>query len=275
MIKKILVPTDFSITANKARDYAIKIALEFGAELELLNSYHIPYSNETTASMVNIDERLRIENKKLMDDQANYLQMHHPNLKVKYHCIPGLAVDSIRDFTEDDGVDLIVMGTTGATGFIGNLFGSNTSSLIGSVAVPVITVPDTGVINLPEHIIVATDLLTPGEEETFDFVKQLKMKNNSCIDFLMVVDDRDEIKERYLRFRSASFDEEFDAQYHPFHFKENDNVEDGILDYIEKKSADLLVVVSNHRSFWEKLFDKSISKSLVKQSSIPVLVLPN
>ena len=55
-MKKILVPTDFSETANKARDYAIQIAQQINAEIVLLNTFHIPYAGAGSGTLVNLDK---------------------------------------------------------------------------------------------------------------------------------------------------------------------------------------------------------------------------
>ena len=54
-MKRILVPTDFSDTANKARDYAVQLAQILGAEIILINTYHIPYAGATSGALVNVD----------------------------------------------------------------------------------------------------------------------------------------------------------------------------------------------------------------------------
>ena len=102
------------------------------------------------------------------------------------------------------------------------------------------------------------------------------MKNlSNLIDFLFIVNEESQADTKIERLKSADFDSRFDAAYHPFHFRDDENVEDGILNYIENKNFDLLVVVAHQRGFWEKLFHKSISKSLVKHATMPILVLPD
>jgi nucleotide-binding universal stress UspA family protein len=272
-MKRILVPTDFSETANKGRDYAVQLAQVLNAEVILLNSYHIPLTGAGAGTLVNLDRIAGEEAKKSIKEQIAYLRLNYSNITFKSLCTTGLLVDTIKRVCNTENIDLVVMGTIGATGFVNNVLGSNTAALIGAIKTPIIAVPDKATIKFPEHMVVANDLVLGGEEELFEPLKEIIAGTNSSIDFLFVVDEEYKLDNKIQRVKAANFDEEFDVQYHPFHFRNSENIEDGILDYITKKEVDLLVVVSHQRNFWEKLFQKSISKSLVKSIDIPILVL--
>ena len=274
-MKKILVPTDFSETANKARDYAIQLAQLIDAEIVLLNTFHIPYSGASAGTLVNLDKIALEESEKAMELQLEYVNSNYSNVKFRTLCRAGLLVDSVKNISNNNEVDLIVMGTTGADGVVGDMLGSNTSALIGTIKTPIITVPKDAVINFPKHIVVANDLMESGEEKLFDVLREIAVDTYSSIDFLFIVQEENQAENKIQRLKSADFDNKFDSQYHPFHFRDNENIEDGILDYIDNKDFDLLVVVSHQRSFWEGLFHKSVSKSLVKHVKMPILVLPD
>src|SRR5699024_9765352 len=49
-----------------------------------------------------------------------------------------------------------------------------------------------------------------------------------------------------------------------------DTIEAGILQYLEKTSADLLAVYKPNRSFWERLYHSSITRKLLFHSRIPL-----
>lgn len=270
-MKRILVPTDFSDAADRARDYAVNMARLLNAEIFLMHTYHVP---NTGATMVaNISDLAKESSEAEMKKQIEYLKLNFSDVDVKAKCILGLFVDTVKTVVEEDAIDLIIMGTTGATGIVENFLGSNTSALIGSVKTPIITVPNNTVINMPKKIVVANDLKETGDDEVFNTLKQIAGNTKASIDFLFISDEEEKTNNKIKRLKAARFDEEFDAAYHPFHFRTSDNTEDGILDYLEKKDFDLLVVVCRQRSFWQRLWERSISKSLVKYAEIPILVL--
>lgn len=270
-MKRILVPTDFSDAANRARDYAINIAELLNAEIVLINTYHIPHAGATMA--VNVDALARDSSQEEMDKQLEYLKLNFPDIDVRSKCISGLFVDTVKRVVEKEAIDLVVMGTTGTSGVVENFLGSNASALIGSIKTPIITVPGDTAVNFPEKIVVANDLTESGEDNIFNVLKQIVGNTRATLDFLFVIDEEKNADTKIERLKAADFDEAFDANYHPFHFRESDNAEDGILDYIDGKDFDLLVVVCHQRNFWERIWKRSISKSLVKHAQIPILVL--
>ncbi|MCB0402218.1 MAG: universal stress protein [Flavobacteriales bacterium] len=272
-MKKILVPTDFSDTADKARDYAVQIAQMIDAEIVLLNTYHIPYAGASAGTLVNVDAMALEDSQKNMKEQLEYARLNFSDVKFSTVCSPGLLTDSVKELVKKGGYDLIVMGTTGTSGMIENFLGSNASSLIGAVKTPIITVPAKASLSLPKRIVVANDLTDSGEGQLYSSLKAIAGGNDATIDFLFVVDDEAQASRKIEHLKAAKFDEEFDTSYHPFHFKESHDVEAGILEYLKENEFDLLVVVTHQRNFWEKLVDKSVSKSLVKHAEIPILVL--
>jgi nucleotide-binding universal stress UspA family protein len=274
-MKTILVPTDFSDTANKARDYAVQLAQELNAQIFLLNTYHIPYSGASAGTIVNLGKVALEESEKAMNNQAEFLSLNFPNLIFKTFCKPGMLLDSVRRIGKNKEVDLIVMGTTGASGVIGNAIGSTTSALVGEISVPIITVPNESLISYPEKVIVANDLKESGEEILLETLREVIVKEDSEIDFLFIVKENNEAETKINRLKAVKFDETFDTEYHPLQCKENDKVDESILDYIEDKQFDLLVLKSHQRTFWEGLFHKSVSKSLVKHATLPIMVLPD
>jgi len=272
-MKRILVPTDFSETADKARDYAVQLAQILNVEVFLLNTYHIPYAAATSGALVNIDGLAKEAAEKSMKEQMEYVQQNFSNVKFRSLCAPGMMVDTIVGLAKKEEIDMVVMGTTGTSGVLENFLGSNASALIGAIKIPIITVPADTTINFPNKIIVANDLKESGENVLYSSLKQIAGNTDASIDFLFISDDEKKINTKIERLKAANFDEEFDTKYHPFHFRESDSVEDGILEYLEDNTYDLLVVVCHQRNFWQRLMERSISKSLAKHAEIPMLIL--
>jgi len=272
IMKKIAVLTDFSETANKARDYAVQLAQELKAEVILINIYHVPIAGAHPDLYVDVTEMANGAEQR-MKAQMTYLRLNYSNIKFRSLCISGLMVDAVALFCDKENIDLVVMGTTGATGFIENMLGSNTSALIGAIKTPIIVVPGNATIKFPEKIIVANDLMISGDEKLFLPLKEIAVKTNSTIDFLFVVDDDHNMATKIQRLKASNFDAKFGVQYYPFHFINDENIEDGILEFIDTNDADLLTVVSHQRNFWQGLFHKSISKSIAKYAQMPILVL--
>ncbi len=272
-MKAILVPTDFSDTAYTAGRYAAELALKLDAEITLMHAWHIPYSGASTGTFVSFDHVMSDDTKSLLNDQLKALSDQYPNLKVKTASVPAMAFDGIKELCQTEFFDLIIMGTTGASGFIGKFLGSNTSNIIGNVKVPIIAVPDNSAAAVPQNILGAVDLTQKGDEQLFEPLKVLSEKLDAKVEFINIIKDKNvSLKDKKLA--AADFDEAFDEKYHRFHYKEEDDIEEGILDYIADKNIDLLTIVTRQKNIWEKLMQRSVAKSIIKQAQIPTLVLP-
>ncbi len=129
MFSSILVGTDGSDTASKAVREAIGLAVQVGAQLQIVSAY------EPTA-----DERLLLERTQVPPDvewtvnpRADVLQLLDRAssearsagvAEVETHARQGDAADAILDVAEEQGVDLIVVGNKGMTGAKRFLLGS-------------------------------------------------------------------------------------------------------------------------------------------------------
>lgn len=72
---------------------------------------------------------------------------------------------------------------------------------------------------------------------------------------------------------SMRVDNKLNDIYHKFEVVENENVEEGINDFIATHPCDMLAVMPKHNGFLESLFHKSVTRSLTMHAHLPLLVL--
>lgn len=133
-MKRILVPTDFSPTAQKAFRFALDLAQRANGTIIMYHNY-IPVESTfvgtektrkqyNTQSEVNIVKRLQRLSKKVTADTAG----------VAVSTIVGRSplIDNILGFAEHNHIDLIIMGTQGASGLKKTIIGSVGHGLLKS-----------------------------------------------------------------------------------------------------------------------------------------------
>jgi nucleotide-binding universal stress UspA family protein len=140
-IKKILVPFDGSAHANEAAAYAADLARRYDAALTLLYVDHsVSYA---------MPEAYPFSRTKLLADiQANYerdVGARHTVLaagapRVDSITQRGIPAAEILRCANDDGYDLIVMGTHGRTGVTRMFLGSVAEDVLRSAPCPVLTI---------------------------------------------------------------------------------------------------------------------------------------
>ena len=148
MYKKILLPTDGSEYANKAARHAIWLARLNGAELIALNVIETSSLVGLPAEdlIVRIKEMLKEEGHKSLEKISDILKESEiedecqREVKLTLSTKEGSPSDIIIDTVKEEGVDLIVMGTSGKHGLDRFLLGSVTENVVRSSQCPVLVV---------------------------------------------------------------------------------------------------------------------------------------
>jgi nucleotide-binding universal stress UspA family protein len=138
--KNILVPTDFSETAEAALDYAVALAGKLDAKVHLLHVVGIQlvgaeYRLSVTATMLDaITEGSQKELDRLAAARAGRVALGPTLLEI------GDARTQITQTAAKIGADLIVMGTHGRRGIKRLLIGSVAESVVRTAPCPVLLV---------------------------------------------------------------------------------------------------------------------------------------
>jgi len=142
-ISRILVPTDFSATADAALDYAFGLAARFGASLQLLHVLDDPFVFEGMSAEAYIAETPALRTAMLEDARERLRHRAAPRedgVPIETEVLFGHGARTIAEYAAERGVDLIVMGTHGRTGFAHLMVGSVAERLVRTAPCPVLTV---------------------------------------------------------------------------------------------------------------------------------------
>lgn len=138
MYDDILVPTDGSPASDAAIDHAIDIADRYGARLHAL--YVVDgsaYSTLEAGSEVVVDA-LESEGEQATDRVADAAAA--AGVETTTTVTSGTAYRTIREYADEQAIDMIVMGTHGRKGLDRYLLGSVTERVVRTADVPVLTV---------------------------------------------------------------------------------------------------------------------------------------
>jgi universal stress protein A len=137
-LKSILVPIDFSKISQKALEYAVPLAKQFGAKITLLHAIEPPpYSVDLT--YVPMGEGFPIgPMKKELDALAK--KTIEPELLKEVLVRVGTAFEVITNVARDCGADLIVITTHGHTGLKHVFMGSTSERVVRHAPCPVFVV---------------------------------------------------------------------------------------------------------------------------------------
>ncbi len=144
MFKKILCPVDFSQFSQEVVDYAVDLAIKYGAELHIMHvipnmTYFTPYESFLTPeNLVAIEKHIQDQ---VENDFEKVLKQNVPAKKVIRTGVPFVE---IIDYAKSESIDLIVMGTHGRSGIEHILIGNVAEKVVRKSPCPVMTIRPKG-----------------------------------------------------------------------------------------------------------------------------------
>jgi len=144
--KKVLVATDGSRAAQKAVKYAADISARFGSDIVILSVYpHIelplyPSKGFDDEDLEVYKRGIREAFERALKEAESLVSEGHPELKYGTRIEEGRPSDIIVEVAEEEGADLIVVGSRGIGGIRGWILGSTSRSVLHSAKGPVLIV---------------------------------------------------------------------------------------------------------------------------------------
>ena len=280
-MQKILVPTDFSSPAMKAATYAAEIAQKTEATIFLLHVIE-PIAEGLRQHDV-LHERLHDENANAglseLDTMQKSIAEIYPHVKIETELAKGTIINSILAFADEQQMDLIVMGTTGATGLKEFFMGSVAAGTISRTKIPVLTVPAGYEMEPPDGILFATNKFEENIEILNPIVTLAKFFSATVHVAVFVDTDDAEAADyvyntrhlnQYMNFLKKTFpDTNFKGE-----LLEGSDFEITVDKYDINHELDIIAMITYPKSFWEKMMRKSMTKKMAFHSTIPLLAIP-
>jgi nucleotide-binding universal stress UspA family protein len=271
-MKHILFPTDFSANAYNALTYAVELARINNSKITLLNTYQMPYNRADM--MVSVMGILKQDSEIGLKELVDKLSLNPKNkdIEIETLSLSGDLVSIIEDTMGTKEIDLIVMGTKGASGVLDTIIGSNTSSVIKNVKTPVLAIPEKAIFTDPASIAMAYDLKKVLNPQDIHFLVSLVKKFRAQLQILNVQADPGEddfIKENALQYLQPFINE----INHELYIAKNSDIIDGVNELIKQNKPDMMVMIAKKYRLFESFFHTSMTEKMVFQTDIPLLIL--
>jgi nucleotide-binding universal stress UspA family protein len=139
-IRHILVPHDFSDTAEHALAFALELAERLRAKVTIMHSYEVPAYGFPEAPGVTPEMARQIERAAGAALAAVAERSRRPGVDVQTVLRQGSAWTEIVAVAAETHANLLVMGTHGRRGFTRLLLGSVAEKVVRTAPCPVLTV---------------------------------------------------------------------------------------------------------------------------------------
>ena len=276
-MKAILLPTDFSNNSINAIHYAMRMFKDDICEFYILNiqkaSSFISDDMLVVPSTATLYNTLVGAAKKSIENLISNLKKEYKNNKHAFHSLVDYDnfVDSINQITEQNNIELIVMGTHGASGLKKMLFGSNTVHVIKRCKVPVLVIPDNCKFRSLDSVGFTSSFKSKYSEADFKFLRALLKAHKSHLHVMHVIqeDNGEMTLNQNVDFFKSHF-EKVSVYRIPEH---TDSVYDGIHEFAETHKLKLIVMLSKTHSFLNRLFSEYRVETFAFKIDLPLLVL--
>ncbi len=273
IMKKILVPIDFSEQAEFAAKIAAKIAEKTNSELHLLHMLELPTDiiDPSNFGTTNSSPSTLLYMKRAQEKFEKLTKRYFMrNVKVVKSVFFHDTFDGIIEESKKQKADLIVMGSQGISGFEEMFVGSNTEKVVRHSDVPVLVVKNE-IDDFELNNIVFASNFKEDAENTFKKIIAFANIFDAKIHLLKVNTAQHFESTIKSHLKIKSFIEDSNLENYTINIHNDVTVEMGILSFAEFIDADLIALNTHGRRGLMNLFNGSISKDISNHSVRPVI----
>ncbi|MEH6679041.1 MAG: universal stress protein [Sediminicola sp.] len=278
MENNILLPTDFSKNSLNAIKYALEMYKDQACGFFFLNAFQVEGYSLDNMMVPEPGERdyeaaLRTSERELKKF-TDVLSPAFENPLHTYHNISafGFLLDVVNHYVNKRDIDLVVMGTKGATDSELLLFGSNTVAIMESLTVcPLLSVPQGYAYAPPKEIVFPTDYkILIRKREVLKLIEIAKISNAGIRILHIGESDKLSAKQHENKERLEDI---FEAMDHSFHYQTDVKVSKGIALFAEGRGSDMVAFLNKKHSLFSLMLSKPLVQELGYHSKIPLLLL--
>jgi len=287
-LRKILVPVDFSVPSQNAARFAVMLAAKSNSEIKLLHVFNSPVVDmipftDVASIQIDFDMNYNLLHKAAKEKLAKFhadlvefaKQVGADNVHIGYTLREGYAAYGIIETSQKYKPGIIVMGTKGE--------GYGSTELVGSVAnevseethVPLLAIPEKAVlkgVDEVKNVLYATNF----DDSDYSSIRKLLRIVSPFNIKLFCVHVTDKPDSPSIAAQSTSLKDYFKVINPTMEVEcnviESKDMAKAFMDVVKAKSINLVALTTIKRSLIFKLFNPSLSKKMLYQADVPVLL---
>ncbi|MGF1638081.1 MAG: universal stress protein [Cyclobacteriaceae bacterium] len=283
-MKRIILPTDFSKQATYALDLACDFAKKGNASITLIHviehskksvTFLGSSSLNTMASWstgVEMDDIYFVElYRKRREQMAEVMaDPKYVGLNIQDKIMMGSPYHAISEEIAEQNADFIIMGTTGVNDWAESLIGSVAEKVVRNAKCPVLTLRNSVRFEDINNIAFASDF----KEKLFPYAsipKSIQEFFDAKLHLVYVNTPGSFKNERTIKTRLGDFANENGFKNFEIHLYSHEHEEEGIVCFSEDYKMDMVMMATEGRSGFSRLFEPSIAEDVVNYSKKPVV----
>jgi len=268
-MKNLLVPCDFSEPAINAYRFALDVAAKSNGTVFVLNVVELPTLYDTTVMPALYFEKEALHDlmkKAHADFEKMRKKYKHEDVKVVFKSEFGLVHQMISHYTKKHDIDLIIMGSHGASGFRETFIGSNAERVVRWSPVPVLILKDfyKGPV---KNIIFPNALDLDHQEELMRKVKALQNFFDATLHVVWINTPADFTSDVTTNQRLNKFAKRFMLVNYTLNIFNHTDQESGIIEFANFMNADLVAMGTHGRTGIAHFINGSVAEDVTNHHS--------
>lgn len=266
--RSILIPTDFSECASWAVESGFQLADRFGASVHLI---HVVVPSIMGEALLPRQKAWLDERNELAQKQLAQLGKGYEHLSITKEVLTGSLYQSVSTYADEHGIDLIVIGSHGASGKSEYLIGSNTQRVVRKSHCPVLVIKNPLRDTVFDRVLFASRFYTeelPAFRYFLEIVRPflpeihlVEVHTGSIFNPLAMVSHE----------AMRDFKREAGSLKCEIHLQRDFSADRGIRELAAEVEADLIAISNHHRHPLKRMLTGSTVETLINHAEIPVL----
>lgn len=277
IMRTILLPTDFSKISLNAIDYAMELFRNEKCEFYFLNiqkaSSFISDDFVTMSSSASIYQTIIDTAQKSIKNLIDNVKLRYKNEKHEFYSIVDYDnfIDGINQVCGSKKIDLIVMGTKGATGAERVLFGSNTVRVMQRCPTPVLAIPENCDYIDVDKIVFTSDYLSYYNKDELQPLFDISKLFNAKIEIIHIAEEEE--LSAVQKQNKVNLEAIVKDLKHSFIDIEKTDLLTAVQDYVDENNIKMVAMCSKKYSFLNRLFTTHNLENFGYKIHAPFLVM--
>lgn len=272
-MKKILVPCDFSEQAVNAFRFALDVAVQSKGEIHLINVVEVPVLHDSVLMPVMaFEEALFKELREKAEKQFKKMSDKYStgNVKIESKVIFGPVTRMLFDYIEAKKIDLVIMGTKGASGVREVLIGSNAEKMVRNSPVPVIAIKKYVKGVSIKNIVFPNTLNTENQEDLVLKVKALQNFFKATLHIVWINTPTNFTRDTITLKRLNAFAKRFMLKDFTINVFNDPYEEAGVNNFTSEIGGDMIAMGTHGRKGLAHFFSGSVAEDVVNHVDCPI-----
>ncbi|WP_161890332.1 universal stress protein [Pontibacter russatus] len=269
----IMVPVDFTPVSYRAIEF-----LAFLMDKTPINTHLVHVIEVNSAEWAGSLDASETLNKGELKQKQHLAEQKFANLKQHVgfsftsEVLFGGLTTTLTHYSNEQHIDLIIMGTDGADGWLEKVSGSEAQHVVRYTNIPVITIHKDAAITPIQNLLWVADFEAEKQpEQSVATIKMLQQLFNARLHLLQIVDKEDENQINQLKVRMQDFAEQLNLQNYDLHLHHNYKVPAGVRSFNDVSEMDLVLIGTHGRKGISHLFYGSVAETLVNHCIRPLM----